>query len=48
MSKHSNKRNRKPPIPLGQRLHDLLAELDRLLNPPQPTPVRVPARGRRR
>jgi hypothetical protein len=33
---------------IGQRLRDLLTELDRLLNPPQPIPVRVPARVRRR
>ncbi len=33
---------------IGERLRDLLAELDRLLNPPQPIPVRIPARVRQR
>jgi hypothetical protein len=30
------------------RLRELLAELDRLLNPPRPVPVRVPVRSNNR
>ncbi len=30
------------------RLRDILKEIDRLLNPPQPVPVRVPVRNRPR
>ncbi|GEM_PF-1055552 len=40
------KKQKKPGI--GDRLRDLLTQLDRLLNPPQPVPVRVPARVRLR
>jgi hypothetical protein len=31
-----------------ERLRDILREIDRLLNPPQPVPARVPVRNRPR
>jgi hypothetical protein len=31
-----------------ERLRDILREIDRLLNPPQPVPARVPVRQRPR
>ncbi len=42
MGKQQKKRN------LTERLRDLLTELDRLLNPPQLIPARVPVRVRQR
>ncbi len=42
MGKQQNKRN------LAERLEELLREIDRLLNPHRPVPVRVPARVRQR
>ena len=42
MAKQQKKRT------LSERLRDFLTELDRLLNPAQPVPARVPVRGRPR
>jgi hypothetical protein len=42
MSKQQGKRG------TNNRLRELLEELDRLLNPPRPIPVRVPAPVRKR
>lgn len=42
MAKQQKKRT------FSERLRDFLTELDRLLNPPQPVPARVPVRGRPR
>jgi len=44
----ARQQQKKRGIGIGQRLRDLLTELDRLLNPPQPIPVRVPVRVRHR
>ncbi|HVO42965.1 MAG TPA: hypothetical protein VMT34_10095 [Aggregatilineales bacterium] len=33
---------------IKDRLQDILAEIDRLLNPPRPVPVRVPVRVKHR
>ena len=42
MAKQQNK------MGILNRLREILAELDRLLNPPQPVPARVPVRTRPR